>query len=316
MENYRELITALARPVRSSILGLSKVAVIINNFLSNRLRPVVLEDVYGVRFILYPWNRADQKNLVSRPSNKAQFMATSRLIGPGDVVFDVGAHVGEFSVLASRLTGPSGRVIAFEPVPETYWLLRETLALNRCEHVVPVQKAICDVVTTAQMNLFQNQYSSWNTMGKPLMPTPEGNYIQPSQTITVSTDTIDNYCATHAIAHINFLKVDVEGFEKSVFAGAKCMLHEQRVDYICFEISQDPLKGAGVKAQEVFEILVAAGFQSYEYREDDGSFCGPLHDSLEYWANYYASWKDLSTLRPDNRDAGACRADSIRVSRC
>jgi len=235
----------------------------------------------------------------------------SRLIGSGDVVFDIGAHVGEFSVLASRLAAPNGSVIAFEPVPETYWLLRETLVLNRCEHVTPVQKAICDAVTTAQMNLFQKQYSSWNTMGKPLMPTPGGNYIEPSQTITVSTETIDNYCATHEIAHINFLKVDVEGFEKSVFAGAKHMLCEQRIDYICFEISQDPLKGAGVKAQEVFEILAASGFQSYEYREEDGRFYGPLHDSLEYWANYYASWKDLSTLRSNSRDVGVRRADSI-----
>lgn len=282
-----------------------------NHFLLNCRSPVVLEDVYGVRFILYPWNRADLKNLLSRPSNKVQFMAMSSLISSGDVVFDIGAHVGEFSVLASRLAGPNGRVIAFEPVPETYWLLRETLVLNRCEHVMAVQKGICDAVTTAQMNLFQNQYSSWNTMGKPLMPTPEGNYIQPSQTITVSTETIDNYCATHEIAHINFLKVDVEGFEKSVFAGAKRMLCEQRVDYICFEISQDPLKGAGVKAQEVFEILAASGFQSYEYRAEDGRFYGPLHDSLEYWANYYASWRDLSTLRSNRRDMGVRRADSI-----
>ena len=53
-------------------------AAMFNHFLLNRRSPVVLEDVYGVRFILYPWNRGDLKNLLSRPSNKVQFMTGRR----------------------------------------------------------------------------------------------------------------------------------------------------------------------------------------------------------------------------------------------
>jgi hypothetical protein len=178
--------------------------------------PVILEDACRVRFILYPWDRPSARFYASRVEDRHNFKAMSVLIRPGDVVFDVGAYIGVYSVIASRLCLERGKVVAFEPVPATY-----------------------------------------------------------------------------------FLRVDVEGFEKFVFRGAQQLLRNRRIDFICFEISQDPLKGAGVEAREVFTVLGDCGYSTYRFRWDGKGFDGPFDDSTDYWANYFASWRDLAAVSPN-----------------
>jgi FkbM family methyltransferase len=259
--------------------------------------PVVLEDAYGIRFIRYPWDIHPIHQLINRKHDRTEYEVMSLLIRPGDLVFDVGANTGLHSVFASRLVGSSGKVYAFEPVPDTFWMLREVLALNRCENVVSLQKAICDRVGTVGMNLFESNYSVWNTLGNPVMITPGGQRIVPTVSIEVPSDTLDNFVSSEGIERIDFLKVDVEGFEKFVFVGAERILQERRINYICFEISHGPLKGAGVVAREVFEVLASHGYLTWCFNVKTHTFQGPIYDSTEPWTNYFASWQDLSTLQ-------------------
>lgn len=258
---------------------------------------VILQDVYGIRFILYPWNQPYLLHLVERSYDKTDMEAISLLVRKGDVVLDIGAHTGEYAVFLSRLCGVSGRVFAFEPVPETYWMLRENLALNRCENVVAAQKAICHKAGIAKMNLFEPQFSAWNTFGMPSMVTPEGKRVSPCQSVEVPTETLDDFCSAERIEQIDFLKVDVEGFEKFVFLGAERALRERWVNFICFEISQEPLRGAGVNSREVFHVLQERGYFAYRYDGPTRTFKGPVEDTSEYWGNFYASWRDLSNIR-------------------
>jgi FkbM family methyltransferase len=257
----------------------------------------VLEDAYGVRFILYPWDRPNLLALLERRQDNAQFQAMSLLIRPGAVVFDVGAHIGVYSVLSSRLCAPGGSVYAFEPAPETHRRLCETLALNHCANVLPVQEAISDRIGRATIYLFEPRCSEWNSMGQPLMTTPEGQHVAHQSSIKVSSVTLDHFCATRKIERIHFLKVDVEGFENAVFSGAGQLLRHRRIDSICFEISQAPLQAAGETARKVFESLAAHGYLAYGFDPRSGMFYGPIHDSSDYWTNYFASWRDLSAAR-------------------
>ena len=253
----------------------------------------VLQDIHGFRFVLYPFDRANLAYILRRGADVKEFAAIPLLVRPGDTAFDVGANAGTYAVLLSRLCGSGGRVWAFEPVPETYWRLRENLALNRCENVVAVRGAVCERGGTVRMNLFESQHSEWNTLGSPAMHGEKGRRITPSDSLEVPAYSLDEFCASAGISRINFLKVDVEGFELSVFRGASRLLRENRVDYICFEISQEPLKGAGVKSRQVFEAVEEYGYNAYLFQPKASCFSGPIRDTSEEWINIFASRKDL-----------------------
>ncbi len=257
-------------------------------------RTSIAQDVHGTRFVLYPFDRPNLSYILRHPCDVAEFQAIPRLVQPGDIAFDVGANRGLYSVLLSRLCGPTGRVWAFEPVPDTYWRLRETLALNRCENVTPVQSAICEESGSVRMNLFEPQFAEWNTLGVPPPRPVNGKQVSPRESVEIPAHTLDRFCEAEKIERISFLKVDVEGFELSVFKGAERLLKEHRVDYICFEIAKQPLACAGVQSREIFEALEVHGYASYRFDRSTGSFEGPLQDSSEAWTNFFASWKDLS----------------------
>ena len=256
----------------------------------------ILEDSQGTRFVLYPWDRPNLGRLVRRADDAAEFKAAERLVRPGSVAIDVGANIGLYSVWLSRLCGPDGRVWAFEPIADTYWRLTETLALNRCDNVVPVRAAICERVGTVHMNLFDGQFSEWNTLGNPTMLLKSGKRVSPSAFAEVDGNTLDRFCDKERVERVNFLKVDVEGFEWAVFRGADQLLRDGRIDHICFEISQEPLKGAGVASRRVFEELESHGYTAYKFDSGAGTFQGPIRDTNEYWANFFASRTDLTKL--------------------
>jgi FkbM family methyltransferase len=234
-------------------------------------------------------------NMLRRNCDAAQFRAIRALLASDAVVFDVGAHVGRFSVFVDRLLS-GGQVHAFEPVPQTFALMEENLALNHVRRVIAHNCAIGDRTAAVEMHLFDPLYSAWNTLGRPTMLAPTGQRLRPTRSVSVPCDTIDHICLARGIERIDLLKVDVEGFEKNVFAGARRMLGEGRVGAVCFEISQEPLKGAGATARQVFACLESLGYGCWAFDESLGRFTGPVHDSADYWANFYASRRDLGTM--------------------
>lgn len=256
----------------------------------------IVQDIHGCRFVVYPFDRPNLPNLARRVADVSDFEAIPRLVRPGDMAFDVGANIGIYSVLLSQLCGATGRVWAFEPVPDTYWRLRETLVLNRCVNVAAVQSAVCEKDGVARLNLFDPEFSEWNTLGTPAIRR-EGSLISPHESIDVPACTLDEFCSREKIERVNFLKVDVEGFELAVFRGADRLLKEGRVDYLCFEISQEPLKGAGIESRQVFEFLKTHGYSSYRLDRATGKFCGPIRDTSEEWMNFYASAQDLTNFK-------------------
>jgi FkbM family methyltransferase len=272
--------------------------------------PMIVRDIYDIRFVFYPWDRPNLLSLLRHPYDVAEFRAMPLLVRLGDTAFDIGANVGVYSVLLSRLCGSTGRVWSFEPVPDTYWRLRETLALNRCDNVVPVQTAIYEKSGSVKMNLFEARFAEWNSLGMPSMCAPHGNRVSPGRSISVQAQTLDELCEAERIDRINFLKVDVEGFEVSVFRGAERLLRERRVDYLCFEISKEPLKGAGVESREVFQALEAHGYASYRFDKTTGKFQGPVQDTSETWMNFFASFRDLSRLE---EPVGSTRGDTVNA---
>ena len=249
--------------------------------------PIVLQDDFGIRTILYPWSSCGILQSKRREFFKADFELIRQLIKPTDIVFDVGANIGLYTVLMSRLVSDAGHVYAFEPAPETVRLLDETLALNGCKNVMRVQAAVSDSTSQREFFTFEPKFSEFNSLAYHSMQVKSAR-VNPGSSVLVPGETLDTFCEQKAIAHINLLKVDVEGFEAAVFAGASSLLRNHRIDYILFEISHEPLSTSGYTARDVFASLENYGYEAHEF--DSRGIVNPksVSDSQEYYRVYLA----------------------------
>ena len=129
-----------------------------------------------------------------------------------DVVWDVGANVGIYSVLMAR---SSARVVAFEPVEATLVRLRRNLELNEASNVTVVSEALSDVAGAATMTTMPG-----GAGGNHLLR--EGELGD----VSVRATTGDAYAAANGAPDV--IKVDIEGFEPHFVRGAIGMLHEHK----------------------------------------------------------------------------------------
>jgi len=130
----------------------------------------------------------------------------------GDVVLDIGAHIGLFSIFMAKLVGPTGRVFSFEPTPFTRQVLRQTVALNGCEEIVVIRpEAVAGSCGNGILYDTGVDLSNANTLVEGLGRSPKS--------VPVQTTTIDEFVAAHGL-RVSCIKVDVEGAELDVLAGA------------------------------------------------------------------------------------------------
>jgi FkbM family methyltransferase len=134
---------------------------------------------------------------------KRERLAT--LLYPGSVFFDVGAHVGSYTMLAARLVGDNGQVIAFEPVPENVDFLLQHITLNQLQNV-----RILDVAVHARQGTLQFQTAPDRLQG----------HSARAGHLMVDAVAIDSMVEAQQIPEPNCIKIDVEGDELDVLRGA------------------------------------------------------------------------------------------------
>ena len=149
------------------------------------------------------------------------------LISPGDVVVDVGGHIGYITQLFSKLVGPSGRVFVFEPGPNNLPYLRVNVGdlpnVSLIESGVGASSGHADFYVeslTGQNNSFLSNFDV-------LAANSDRAGVQSiAQRIQVPITTLDEENESKAWGRVNFVKIDVEGYEKSVLEGAAKLLGE------------------------------------------------------------------------------------------
>lgn len=135
-----------------------------------------------------------------------------RQVRPGHVVLDLGAHIGYYTLLASRLAGDRGRVFAFEPDPANAWYLRQHVRINRCANVEVVELA------------------AYDRSGRVAFTGGTGTgtgHVADAGVLEVPAVRVDEFVAERGIAP-DIVKVDVEGAERRVLDGALEMIRRDR----------------------------------------------------------------------------------------
>lgn len=140
--------------------------------------------------------------------------AFARLLSPGDVCVDIGAHIGYYTLLASRLVGPDGHVYAFEPSPVNYRSLASNLARNGVANVTALQIAVGAISTRADLYEGPGTNTGGATLS-PLLGARRGG--QP--VVEVEVRPVADSIPEADWARIRVIKIDVEGYEVEVLRG-------------------------------------------------------------------------------------------------
>lgn len=168
------------------------------------------------------------------PLNKEDFIVMTKheeeiieLFHPkeGDIVVDIGAHMGRYSITSSKLVGPHGKVIAVEAHPYNFKLLQRNIRLNGLTNVTAVNCAVYS--KKDKLKLYLPDEEQGYTMHHSLMT----NYLVSKYSegieqkyIEVQAYTLDNLMQRSGITQINWIKIDVEGAEYEVLRGAREIL--------------------------------------------------------------------------------------------
>lgn len=179
------------------------------------------------------------------PQTSALF---KRLLKPNMKVVDVGANIGYYTVLASKLVGLGGRVWAFEPAQGNYADLLKNIKLNSLENIVAIQKAVSDRKGIAEFYISESQPDQHSLV--PNWAKGKNNVIE------VKTDTLDNMVKEE----VDLIKTDTEGNELAVLNGAKRLLRSKDIKLLV-ECSPQRVGMGGYTVVDVWELLVESGFQ-------------------------------------------------------
>jgi FkbM family methyltransferase len=178
-----------------------------------------------------------------------------KYIKRGMTVFDIGAHIGYFTLLMAHLVGPDGLVFAFEPNPITYAQLKSNIAIN--PHL---NDGRIEILRTALGEDKSVQSFFCPVSGSEgLAGLKDTKRALINEVIEVQVDTLDNFAVTHNVKKIDFVKMDIEGAEYDVLKGSEKVLNELH-PIILFEACELNTKPYGYRVFEELHYLEQRGY--------------------------------------------------------
>jgi FkbM family methyltransferase len=151
----------------------------------------------------------------------------------GDIVVDIGAHMGKYTIISSKRVGSNGKVVAIEAHPGNFEMLNRNIKLNQLTNVIPLNYAVYSKETKVKLYLPEEEsgYTIYNTIMSNRAGT-EDKFVE------VNANTVDYLLKLNQIREeqVNWIKVDVEGAEFEVLKGATNVLSKSRDIALLIEI--------------------------------------------------------------------------------
>jgi FkbM family methyltransferase len=155
----------------------------------------------------------------------------------GDIVIDIGAHIGLYTIISSKRVGANGKVVAIEADPSNFEMLNSNIKLNQLTNVIPLNYAVHSKETKVKLYLPSGEsgFTKYNT----IMP----NWINAQEKfVEVNANTLDYLLQLNEIRQeeVNWIKIDVEGAEFEVLKGATNVLSKSKDIAILMELHGPP----------------------------------------------------------------------------
>ena len=178
------------------------------------------------------------------------------ILGEGMTFVDDGAHIGYYALLASKIVGPSGRVIAFEPDPDNFKLMSDSIRINRYANVEAVQKAVSSKSGKAKLYLCDNSSGD-----RRIFESNDGRTA-----IEVETTALDDFFKGRD-SKVDVLKMDIEGAEVAALQGMRGLLERNPDVKVITEFYPSAITTFGFSPRGYLEEFVKMGYKIYNINE-------------------------------------------------
>lgn len=169
---------------------------------------------------------------------------------PGDIAFDIGAHVGYYTALFRLAVGAAGTVYAFEPMPATWRRLWRNMLFNRFNNVTPLPLALADRSGTATFHLHPGNE------GESSLVRAEGG-----ESCVVRLATLDELFVGALLQRPRVMKLDAEGVEMQILRGGQAFFEHHAPDLVICEINAPVLALGGSSEMEIREFFARRDYR-------------------------------------------------------
>jgi FkbM family methyltransferase len=218
------------------------------NFTTTHLRSRAV--VRGHRMYLDPTDNVVSPTLLAHGIfEPLETELVEREVCPGDVVLDIGANVGYYTLIFAERVGESGHVFAFEPDPDNFALLEKNVRANRYSNVTLERKAVSDV--TGKIKLYT---CPDNKGDHRIYDSGDGR-----RSIDIDAVALDDYFAEYQ-GRIDFIKMDTQGAEAGILRGMTGLLRQHDGIKMVTEFWPVGLRRFGASAEQFLNHLSQLGF--------------------------------------------------------
>ena len=203
-------------------------------------------------------DKEDSLLLSTRKNNydKFEVECLKQIIKKGDIVVDLGANIGYYTLILAQLVGKSGHVYSFEPEPSNFEILSKNVKENKHEHVTLVQKAISDKNSKIKLYVSKRNLASHRIF----------DAEDKRESIEVDVTTLDEYFKKFK-KPIKFIKMDVEGAEGAAISGASKIIQDSKNLVIMMEYFPKWIKKFGDIPEEILRSLVEKKFKLFNINQ-------------------------------------------------
>lgn len=195
-----------------------------------------------------------------------------KLVKPGDIILDIGANIGYYTVMMSKIVKEHGKIYAFEPTEYFRSVLNANIEVNKINNV-----EVFDVgLSNNNISLNINIGESSATLHSPCKESTDNVEL-------IKMTSLDEFVMDHNLPKIDFIKIDIDGHEPLFFEGAWNTL-EKFDPVILLEISHIHYLAAGYTAWDFYELLKQKHY--YIYHENDLAEISSKEEFLIRCANF------------------------------
>jgi FkbM family methyltransferase len=203
-------------------------------------------------------------------------------IKKGDVILDIGANIGYYTLIFAKLVGQEGKVFAFEPEPDNFALLKKNVETNGYKNVILVQKAVSNKTEKTKLYLCEASAGDHRIYDS----------LDGRKSIEIEAIRLDDYFKGYD-GKIDFIKMDIQGAEGRAIQGMPNLLDKNKTVRIITEFWPFGLKRPGFQPGEFLKLLLKHDFKLYQINKQK---IEPLVNLRKFLEIYTPENKNVTNL--------------------